>query len=218
MKSCAKKCTSQFVNEIMHGERNEKKINENEFHFPHFTLAAHTQRQSVGSHRTAKRTTSMRRRGHYCAMYVRVLNDETVLDNGKAYLLYRRSSCFRQIISVILSHAANQRANEYAITMWMGIVEALSPSLLVGFNVQPRLTLCCVLRMFYIFHCLHGVSHSMSPCYAHLFVSIVFVTAYFVIHMYSAVCSSCAGVPLRTICKQCLHTRDARDFPETNNK
>lgn len=95
---------------------------------------------------------------------------------------------------------------------------SLPLSLLVGFNVQPRLTLCCVLRMFYIFHCLHGVSHSMSPCYAHLFVSIVFVTAYFVIHMYSAVCSSCAGVPLRTICKQCLHTRDARDFPETNNK
>lgn len=74
----------------------------------------------------------MRRRGHYCAMYVRVLNDETVLDNGKAYLLYRRSSCFRQIISVILSHAANQRANEYAITMWMGIAEALSPSLSLG--------------------------------------------------------------------------------------
>lgn len=70
---------------------------------------------------------------------------------------------------------------------------------------QPRLTLCYVLRMFYIFHCLHSGSHSHTRSIirgvAFICWSIVFVTAYFVIHkhmyiVHSSSLSSCVLVLL----------------------
>lgn len=144
-KSHTKLCTSE----------NEKKncFNENEIHFPAVCLEG------------PERTSSMRRGA--LLVHSKTMNASSTMAK---LIYYRRSSCFRHIISAVRSHG-----QRHSLPLCHGCTErwrrrqrgAMAMQALVW--SQPRLTLCCVLRMFYIFHCLYGVSHSTSVPRVYLF-------------------------------------------------
>lgn len=159
MKSFVKNALHKSHTKLCTSENKKNCFNENEIHFP-----------AVCRGRGEPERTSSMRRGALL-VHSKTMNASSTMAK---LIYYRRSSCFRHIISAVRSHG-----QRYSLPLCHGCMERwrrwrrrlgrwlCKLSYLVW--SQPRLTLCCVLRMFYIFHCLYGVSHSTSATRIYLF-------------------------------------------------